>query len=129
PPDLGGALHVALVVDEPDAARVVGGLAAHRGGGVELLALQADAQKILVILEDVELEVVLLEHADAVDVALGQVLVAAGVAAELQENRVTIEGALSFAAGVELVGDLFEQALRLDQVAVALVLVAVPAGG
>ena len=113
----------------PDAARVVGRLAEHRRGRVVLLALERDAQKVLVVLQDVELEVVLFEHADAVDVALGEVLEARRVLAELEQDAVAVERAVALAVGLELVGDLLEQALRRDQVAVAALLVAVAGGG
>ena len=86
-------------------------------------------KKVLVILEDIELQVVLFEDADAIDVALGEVLEARRILAQLEQDAVAVEGAVALAVRLELVGHLLEQTLRLHQVAVAALLVAVAHGG
>src|SRR6266568_7926269 len=100
------------MVGEPDAKSVVGRLAVQRRRGVELLARERLLQEVLVVLEDVELEPVLLEDADAVQVPLGQVLEPARLLPELEQDLVAVESALALARRLVLVGDLLDEALR-----------------
>jgi hypothetical protein len=86
---------------------------------VQLAALQGQLDEVLVVLEDVELEVVVLEHPDAVEIPLGQVLELARFPAQLEEDLVAVEGALALAAGLEVVGDLLEAPLAVDERAAA----------
>ena len=65
---------VVAVVRQAGARRERGGLLVQRRAGVELAALERELDEVLVVLQDVELEVVVAQHADAVDVALGEVL-------------------------------------------------------
>src|SRR5262249_55968945 len=78
-------------------------------------ALERELDEVLVVLEDVELEVVLAQHADAVDVALGEVLELRRLLAELEQDLEAVECALELADLLEIVGDLLELALALDQ--------------
>ncbi len=118
-PGLGGRLEVVAVVDQPHAQAVVRRLAVHRRRGVELLALLGHPQEVLVVLQHVVLEVVLLEDADAVEVALGQVLERPGAPPDLQQDLVAVEGPLALAQRLELVRHLLEQPLGRHQVGVA----------
>src|SRR6185503_3830041 len=76
---------------------------------------ERELDEVFAVLQHVELEVVLAQHADAVDVALGKILELRRFFAELEQDLKTIERALELADLLEVVGDLFELALALDQ--------------
>src|SRR5690606_18473801 len=111
---------VVAVVRQTGTRRERGGLLVQRGRGVQLVALERELDEVLVVLQDVELEVVVAQHADAVDVALGQVLELRRFLAELQQELEAVERALELADLLEVIGDLLELALTLDQRAASL---------
>jgi hypothetical protein len=82
---------------------------------VQLDALERELDEVLVVLQDIELEVVVLEHPDAVEVALGKVLELARLLAQLEQDLVAVERALALATGLEVVGHLLEPSLAVDQ--------------
>ena len=106
---------VVAVVRQAGARRERRGLLVQRRRRVELAALERELDEVLVVLQDVELEVVVAQHADAVDVALGEVLELRRLLAELEQDLEAVERALELADLLEVVGDLLELALALDQ--------------
>ncbi len=103
-------------------------LAEERGRRHELVPLESELLEVLVVLEHVVLEVVLLEDADAVQVALGQVLEGA-LPAEREQHLVAVEGALAEPARLEAVGRRLEQVHALHHGAPPGGLVAEPVAG
>ena len=65
---------VVPVVRQPGARRERRGLLIQRRGGMQLAAFERELDEVFVVLEDIELEVVVAEDADAVDVAFREVL-------------------------------------------------------
>src|SRR4029079_14122593 len=108
---------VVAVGGRPGARGERRGFLVQRGRRVELAALERELDEVLVVLQDVELEVVVAQDADAVDVALGEVLELRRFLAELEQDLEAVERALELADLLEVVGDLLELALALDECA------------
>ncbi len=109
----GGVEAIVALVGQVLSAREVGRFAKERGARLELAARQRETLEVLVVLEHVIPEVVLAEDADAVEVALGEILERA-LLAERQEHLVAVERSLALALRLEAVGGGLEQVHALD---------------